>query len=132
MSGVPRGSWSWLPTRMVAAKSFEDQSCGGGRSASPFAWTAEAAIATWSPIAEFAGVMLDRGAGLTYIGGTSISEGLGYARRIQEIHPARQCCGYGGRRGDWRCLWRRGRFLDKRPTDAIYWGCCEVARLFES
>ena len=54
---------------------LRDQSCGGALGFA-LAWTAEAAIATWSPIAEFAGVMLDRGAGVTYIGGTSISEGF--------------------------------------------------------
>src|SRR4029077_3115220 len=77
-------------------------------------------------------VRLDRGTGVTYIGGTSTLEGLRYARRIQEIHPAWQCCGYGGGRGDWRRVWRRGRFLDQRLTDAIYRGSFEVARLFES
>jgi hypothetical protein len=50
-------------------EALRDQSCGGALGFA-LAWTAEAAIATWSPIAEFAGVMLDRGAGVTYIGGT--------------------------------------------------------------
>ncbi|HWZ76314.1 MAG TPA: hypothetical protein VNX87_07235 [Candidatus Sulfotelmatobacter sp.] len=48
---------------------LRDRSCGGALG-SALARPAAAAIATWSPIAEFAGVVLDRGAGVTYIGGT--------------------------------------------------------------
>src|SRR5579864_9319605 len=62
--------------------------------------------------------MLDLPAFLTYIGRTSITEGLRYARRIQEIHPAWKCCGYGGGRGDRRGVRGRGHGVYKGFADA--------------